>query len=165
MSVPNNNKMNRLKVIITACLLTASMLGLAQEKQINQTVKLIAVVNQANWCAVCKANGQRFVELINSYSSQGVSVYFNDLTNDTTTQASKKILEKEGLYDAVITIPRKGMGKMLKACRIIDDKKQTTLASGIVTFISPVSHRQLKQESIAATDIELKKIIDNLLAN
>jgi hypothetical protein len=165
MSVLNKNKMNRLKVLMAACLLTASMLGLAQEKQTKQTVKLIAVVNRANWCAVCKANGQRFGKVIDLYSSRGVSVYFNDLTNDTTTQGSKKLLEEEGLYDAVITIPRKGMGKMLKACRIIDDKKQTTLASGTVTFISPVSHKQLKQESIAASDIELKNIIDNLLAN
>ena len=157
--------MNRLKLMITATLLMATMFGLAQEKRTTETVHLIAVVNRADWCAVCKANEQRFGQLINSYVAQGVSVYFNDLTNDTTTGASKKLLEEEGLYDAVITIPRKRMGKLLKACRIIKDKKVTTVASGIVTFISPVTHRQLKQESIAVSDTELKKLIDHLLTN
>ena len=155
--------MNKLQVMIAAFLLTASTLGFAQEMHTNQTVKLIAVVNRANWCALCKANGQRFGELINSYASRGVAVYFNDLTNDATTQASKKELEEAGIYHAVTTVPRKGMGKMLKACRLIDDKKQTTLASGIVTFISPASLKQLRQESIATSNAKFISTIDNLL--
>ena len=61
----------------------------------------------------------------------------NDLTNDTTKAASKSALEKANVYDAVITIPIKGMGKMLKSCGLAKDKNQSTLPSGIVIFINP----------------------------
>lgn len=156
--------MNKLKTIFTTCFLVASLFGFSQE-QSKQSTKLIAVVNRANWCVVCKENGQRFGELINSYTSNGIMIYLNDLTNDSTTQASKKILQEANIYDAVITVPRKGLGKMLKSCGLAKDKKQTALASGIVIFINPATQKQLKQESIAIADIEMKQIINNLLNN
>lgn len=67
------------------------------------------------------------------------------------------------VYDAVITTPRKGMGKALKACRMIQDKKQSADVSGIVTFIDPITHKQLKQVSIATSDAEMTKTINKLL--
>ena len=107
--------------------------------------QLIAVVNRANWCTVCKENGQRFGELLMPYAARGVIIYINDLTNDTTKAVSKAALQKANIYEAVTTQPRKGMGKMLKSCGLVKDKKQSIEASGIVIFISPKTHKQLKR--------------------
>ena len=92
-----------------------------------------------------------------------MAVYTNDLTNPTTMAASEVELQRAGIYEAVTTIPRKGMGRMLKACGLVNDKKQLTDVSGIVTFIDPKTHRQVKQLSIASPDADMKATIDNLL--
>jgi hypothetical protein len=159
--------MKRLKTVIAILLMATSFVSNAQDSQDipkqPDNPKLIAVVNRANWCAVCKANGERFGALIMPYAAKGLNIYMNDLTNDTTKAASKLELEKANVYDAVITIPRKGMGKMLKSCGLAKDKKQSSLPSGIVTFINPQTHKQIKQLSIASTDEEMKTIIENLL--
>ncbi len=55
------------------------------------------------------------------------------------------------------------MGKMLKSCGLAKDKKQSSLPSGIVTFIHPKTHKQIKQLSIASTDEEMKTTIETLL--
>lgn len=125
--------------------------------------KLIAVVNRANWCGVCRANGPRFGALLVPYATQGVTIYTNDLTNSTTKAVSEAELQKANVYEAVTTVPRKGMGKMLKACGLLHDKKQLSDVSGIVTFIDPKTHKQLQQLSIASSDEELRSTIDNLL--
>ena len=159
--------MKRLKTFIAILLMATSFVSNAQDSQNipkqPDNPKLIAVVNRANWCAVCRANGERFGALIMPYTAKGLNIYMNDLTNDTTTAASKLELEKANVYDAVITIPRKGMGKMLKSCGLTKDKKQSSLPSGIVTFINPKTHKQIKQLSIASTDEEMKTTIENLL--
>jgi hypothetical protein len=159
--------MKRLKTVIAILIMVTSFVSNAQDNQgipkQSDNPKLIAVVNRANWCAVCRANGERFGALIMPYAAKGLKIYMNDLTNDTTKAASKLELEKANVYDAVITILRKGMGKMLKSCGLAKDKKQLSLPSGIVTFINPKTRKQIKQLSIASTDEEMKATIENLL--
>jgi hypothetical protein len=159
--------MKRLKTVIAILLIASSFVINAQDSQSilkqSDNPKLIAVVNRANWCAVCKANGERFKALIMPYAAKGLNVYTNDLTTDITKAASKSELEKANVYDAVITTPRKGMGKMLKSCGLANDKKQSSLPSGIITFINPKTYKQIKQLSIASTNEQLKTTIENLL--
>ncbi len=159
--------MNTLKLFIVLIGLTVPVAGYAQAQSgmspRPSNPRLIAVVNRANWCGVCRANGPRFGALLLPYAAQGVAIYTNDLTNPTTKAASETELQQAGVYEAVTTIPRKGMGKMLKACGLLHDKKQLTDVSGIVTFIDPKTHKQLKQLSIASPDAEMKATIDNLL--
>jgi hypothetical protein len=159
--------MKRLKTVITILLMATGFVSNAQHSNNISTQpdspKLIAVVNRANWCAVCRANGERFGALIMPYASKGLNIYINDLTNDATKAASKSALEKENIYDAVIAIPRKGMGKMLKSCGLAKDKKQSLQPAGIVTFINPKNHKQIKQLSIASTDEEMKSTIEKFL--
>jgi hypothetical protein len=124
---------------------------------------LIAVVNRANWCTICKANGERFGALIMPYTAKGINIYMNDLTNDSTKAASRFALQKANIYEAVTTLPRKGVGHLFKSCGLAKDKKLKTEASGIVIFINPKTHRQLKQLSIASSDEEMKSAIENLL--
>ena len=159
--------MKKLKSLFAILLMASSFVSNAQDNQgipkQSENPKLIAVVNRANWCAVCKANGQRFGELLMPYAAKGVTIYFNDLTDDTTKANSKLELEKASVYEAVTTTPRKGMGHLLKSCGLTKDKKVSIEASGIVTFINPKTHKQLKQLSISSTDEEMKSTIENLL--
>ena len=155
--------MKEVKSIIAIVLLATGLNSYAQTTEQSSNPKLIAVVNKANWCAVCKANAERFGAVLFSYAPKGVNIYLNDLTNEKTKEASKQELEKANVYGAVCTIPRKGMGKALKACGLVKDKKQTSDIAGIVTFIDAKTHKQIKQVSITESDEEMKKIIDNLL--
>ncbi|MFP5041061.1 hypothetical protein [Parasediminibacterium sp. JCM 36343] len=128
-----------------------------------ESPKLIAVVNSANWCMVCKDNAQRFEAVLMPYAVKGVKIYINDLSNDTTKPASKTELENANIYKAVTTVARKGMGKMLQSCGLVKGKKQSSEVSGIVTFVSPITHKMLKQLSISVSDDEMKTTIDSLL--
>jgi hypothetical protein len=159
--------MKKVKSMLVILLMATSFMSNAQDNRSmpkqSDNPKLIAVVNRANWCAICKENGQRFAELLMPYTAQGVNVYVNDLTNDTTKAASKSELQKVNVYEAVTTTPRKGMGHLLKSCGLAKDKKLATEATGIVTFINPKTHKQLKQLSITNSDEEMKATIETLL--
>jgi hypothetical protein len=155
--------MKKVKLMIVALMMTTGFGSFAQMPENSTNPKLIAVVNRANWCGICKANAERFSKVLMPYSVKGVNIYLNDLTNKTTKEASRQELEKANVYETVNTIPRKGMGKALKACHLVKDKKQTQDVAGIVTFIDPVSHKQLKQVSISVSDEEMNSIITKLL--
>ena len=155
--------MKKVKLMLVALMMTTGFGSFAQMPENSTNPKLIAVVNRANWCGVCKANAERFSKVLMPYSAKGVNIYLNDLTNETTKLASKQELENANVYKTVCTIPRKGMGKALKACHLVKDKKQTEDVAGIVTFIDPVSHKQLKQVSISLSDAEMNTIITKLL--
>lgn len=159
--------MKKLKTVFAILLMATSFVGKAQDQpsmpKHSENPKLIAVINRANWCRICKENGQRFGALIMPYTVAGVNIYVNDLTDETTKASSKVELEKADVYEAATTIPRKGMGRMLKSCGLAKDKKMSTDVSGIVTFVNPKTHKLMKQLSIASTDEEMKSTIDNLL--
>ncbi|MBF2709475.1 hypothetical protein [Flavobacterium soyangense] len=155
--------MKKLRVIMATLLLATSFGSIAQTIPHSENPKLIAVVNTAKWCGVCKANAARFSAVLMPYAAKGVNIYMNDITDETTKEASKKELEKANVYVAVSTIPRKGMGKMLKSCGLVSDKKQIQDVSGIVTFINPKTHKQVKQLSIAASDEVMTATINSLL--
>jgi hypothetical protein len=151
--------MRKVKFLIAIFLFAASFVANAQ----NKNSKLIAVVNRANWCMVCKANGERFGATLMPYAAKGVTILMNNLTNETTIASSNTALKNAGVYKAVYSVKRKGMGKMLQSCGLAKDRTSKSLPSGIVTFINPATHKQLKQVSIAISDEEMKTTIDNLL--
>jgi len=125
-------------------------------------IKVIAVVNRANWCAVCKANGERFGNNIMPYATKGLAIVMNDLTNETTIAKSKDDLKKSSVYKQIYKTNRKGVGRMMQVCGIVHGKEKT-MASGIVTFIDAKTLKVLSETSIAITDVEMKTIIENLL--
>jgi hypothetical protein len=158
--------MKKLTTMFAIILLATNFAAHAQDATIqkgNPNSKIIAVVNRANWCRVCQANGQRFGELLMPYASKGVTIYMNDLTDSASTASSKASLETAGIYKAVTKVKRKGMGKMMESCGIKKTKHSKSMATGIVTFVNATNHKQIKQVSIAITDEEMKTIIDNLL--
>ena len=155
--------MKKIKLIMTTAVLAISFISNAQLPEHSANPTLIAVVNSASWCTICKVNAARFGAVLMPYAAKGVNIFMNDITNETTKAASKQDLEKAEVYAAVTTIPRKGMGKMLKACGLVKDRKQTQEVSGIVTFINPKTHKQVKQLSIAEPDEVMIKTINSLL--
>jgi hypothetical protein len=60
--------MNHVKLIAVIFLMAIGFCCYAQEtSSIQPTIaetKLIAVVNSANWCGVCKVNGERFRNIV-----------------------------------------------------------------------------------------------------
>ena len=104
-------------------------------------MKIIAVVNKASWCPVCKAHGQNAGMIMMPYMKQGLAILMNDLSDDQTKASSKKSLTSAGVYHAV-----KGV-------------KET----GVVIFVDGKTHKKLGQTSIAISDDDLKKEIEKYL--
>jgi hypothetical protein len=158
--------MKNLKLITALFLMAMSFVSYGQETSSTQSttdeIKVIAVVNKANWCAVCKANGERFGNNIMPYATKGLTIVMNDLTNETTIAKSKADLKKSSLYKQIYKTNRKGVGRMMQVCGIVHGKEKT-MASGIVTFIDAKTLKVLSESSIAITDAEMKTIIENLL--
>lgn len=158
--------MSILKSISALVLMAMSFMSYGQEAKSTQSTtvqtKIIAVVNQANWCGVCKANGERFGSNIKPYVTKGLTVVMNDLTDESTIAKSKSELEKSSIYKAIYKTNRKGVGRMMQVCGFVHGKEKT-MASGIVTFIDAKTLNVLSEKSIAITDLEMKTIIDNLL--
>ena len=124
---------------------------------------LIAVVNRASWCQVCKANGDRAGAVLMSYTDKGLRVFINDLTDTASVKASEAALRKAHLYDAVYTSPRKGLALIMQHCGLLKSNGQRPVPTGIITFIDPRSHKRLKQVSIAIPDKEMKADIETML--
>ena len=143
--------------------LMASFAAASAQESTSTATQLIAVVNRADWCTVCRANGDRFAAVLMPYATRGVSIYINDLSNDSTTATSAAELQKQHIYQAVYAGRRKAAGRLLQSCGLVKPKTQSFIASGLVSFIDPVTHNQLQQTSIAVTNDAMKAIIDNLL--
>jgi hypothetical protein len=158
--------MKNLKLIPALFLMAMSFMSYGQETSATQSTavetKIIAVVNRANWCGVCKANGERFGNNIMPYASKGLAIVMNDMTDETTIAKSKSDLKKSDLYKQIYKTNRKGVGRMMQVCGIVHGKDKS-MASGIVTFIDAKTLKVLSETSIAITDSEIKTIIDNLL--
>lgn len=146
--------------------MAVSFLSYGQQTKGNQSTavetKIIAVVNKANWCSVCKANGERFQNNIMPYTTKGVAIVINDMTDKNTIEQSKENLKKSSLYKQIYKTNRKGVGRMLQSCGLVDGKNKS-MVTGIVTFIDAKTLKVVNETSIAATDAEIKTIIDNLL--
>jgi hypothetical protein len=64
--------------------------------------KVIAVINRADWCPVCKANGPRVMqEVMPACKDMKVKFVMNDLTDKKTMVQSKAALQKDDVYKAV----------------------------------------------------------------
>jgi hypothetical protein len=134
--------MKKVTTIALLVMLFWTVKSSAQMPQMDMSkAKIIAVVNKASWCPVCKAHGQNAGMIMMPYMQQGLAVLMNDLTDDQSKSAAKKELTKAGVYPAV-----KGV-------------KET----GIVIFVDAKTHKKLGQTSIAISDDDLKKEIEKYL--
>lgn len=129
--------MKTTKTFLLAFFLLASFNLLAQSNS-----KIIAVVNKADWCPVCEANGERMMkEVFPSYQEPRATIISNDITDEKTIAASKKDLEKLEVY------------------HLVEKEKRT----GLITLIDPKSKKVLGTISVAKPTDEIKKFIDKAI--
>lgn len=128
-----------IKVLMAAFFLLAGANLFAQSNS-----KIIAVVNKADWCSTCQKNGERVMSnVLSKYEEPQVTIGINDLTNDETKAASKKALEKLGVY------------------ALIANEKKT----GLVTFIDVKTKKIVGTISVAKSDEEIKDAFDKAIKN
>lgn len=72
--------------------------------------RVIAVVNQADWCPTCKKNGMRAMEAFKA-NNKDMAIQFvaNDVTNEATKKKSAEELKKYGLDKAIEAYPGTGV--------------------------------------------------------
>lgn len=129
-------KLTRVFFSLLAVLLATSLLALAKPAP-----KVIAVINKAEWCAVCKANGMKLMKLMPAYADKAVEFVPNDLTNADTKAASEKELKKLGVAEAVAPL------KM----------------TGLIALVDAKTHKLLKTVSLAEPDAKLEEAINSTL--
>lgn len=78
--------------------------------------KVVAVINRADWCHVCQANGEKMMkEVMPVFKNSGIRFIMNDLTNDATTEKSKELLKESKVYEAVKTNTYTGLVLLVDA--------------------------------------------------
>jgi hypothetical protein len=72
--------------------------------------KVYAVINRADWCPVCRANGAKVAnEVIPSCKNLNVKFLSNDLTNEKTVATSLAELKKNNVLNSVKEIKSTGL--------------------------------------------------------
>lgn len=121
------------KSILILVAIVTTIIGLSAFKSAND-VKVIAVVNKANWCSVCVANGSRAVAAFTENNKNGeVQFIFNDVTDAATTKASLIELKKAGL----------------------DKAMENYKATGVCYFFDAKTKKPITQVTVANSDKEL----------
>ncbi len=154
--------MKKLKLMSALFLMAMSFVSFGQETGGNNQSKIIAVINRANWCTVCKLNGERFGATIMPYTAKGLAIIMNDLTDDASIARSKTELKNHSVYKQIYETKRKGVGRAMQVCGMVHGKGKS-MVSGIVTFIDAKTLKVLSEKSIAITDEEMKTTINELL--
>ena len=97
--------------ILFSILLFSAVTGSTQNSK-----KVIAVINKADWCHVCQANGEKIMkEVIPVFNESSVQFLMNDLTSDATKADSKMGLDKIKVYEAVKKIKETGLLLLIDA--------------------------------------------------
>ena len=96
--------------------------------------KVIAIVNKADWCSICKAYAGRTVE---TFTENNKDNYFqfivNDITNDATKKSSKPSITAVGLEKTL----------------------EGSLAAGVLSFYDAKSKKLLAQVTVANSPEEI----------
>ena len=100
--------------------------------------KIIAVVNQADWCSVCKANGQRAMGAFMENNKEGtISLVVNDVTSAETTNKSAAGLSTNGLTEAM----------------------KNYKATGVVYFFDAKTKKPITQVTVANSNEEIAYVM------
>jgi thiol-disulfide isomerase/thioredoxin len=122
---------------ITSVLLLAAFLLSTLAVNAQESRKLIAVINKADWCAVCQATGEKMMkEVMPVFNESNVEFVMNDLTNDATKAESKMGLDKVNAYDAVkkisstgwLLLVDAGTGKLLDKISVVEPSEKLVMA-------------------------------------
>jgi len=108
----------------------------------NLNAQVVAVVNQADWCPTCKANGPRVSkEVLTTFGSDQITLIENDLSNKKTKEESK------------LKLAAIGLAEQLKG-------NKTT---GIIILFDPKTKKEIGRISVAKSNDEIKTLIIGLI--
>lgn len=83
-------------------ILGSSVFFTANAQTKSGTPKVYAVINRADWCPACQANGSKVMnEVMPACKSLNVKFVANDLTNEQTIAKSTAELKKNKLFNSV----------------------------------------------------------------
>jgi thiol-disulfide isomerase/thioredoxin len=118
-------------ILVFSLLVTVSAFG-------QSAPKVIAVINKADWCSVCKANGDRAMAAFTKNNTDGAIAFVgNNVTDDTSEKKSAEELKKYGL-DKVI---------------------QKYTGTGVAYFFNPTTKTLLTEISLAEPDNKLAEAL------
>jgi hypothetical protein len=96
--------------------------------------KVVAIVNSADWCSVCEANGERAMATFMKNNKDGAILFVsNNLTNDQTKKKS---------------------AVALKSCDMEETAKKVQ-GTGLVSFYNPKTKALIGQVSVSEPDNKL----------
>jgi ribosomal protein L37AE/L43A len=102
------------------------------------TPKVYAVINKAEWCPVCQANGAKVMnEVIPACKNLNVKFVANNLTNEQTIAKSTLELKKNKVFNAV----------------------KETKSTGLILLVDAKTKKVIKQISVTAPAEEIIKEI------
>lgn len=100
--------------------------------------KVYVVINKADWCPVCQANGPRIMsEVMPACKDLNVKFVANDLTNEQTIATSTEALKKNKVFNAV----------------------KETNSTGVILLVDAETKKVIKQISVARSTEEIVKEI------
>jgi thiol-disulfide isomerase/thioredoxin len=107
------------------------------------TPKVVVVINRADWCPTCKANGPRVEkDIVAAYAgNENIVFVVNDLTSDATKATSKTTLEANGVYEAVSSIK----------------------STGLIILVDVVTKKVIEQVAVAKSTEKIKKEIEKAI--
>lgn len=120
------------QVVLLIAILVSANISYAQDSR-----KVIAVINKADWCPVCQANGEKMMkEVMPVFSESMVQFIMNDLTSESTKADSKMKLEEAKVYAAVKKINSTGWmllidaetGKLLEKISVAEPAEKLLMA-------------------------------------
>lgn len=133
------------KVVIQSMLLAfiavigSSVLFSAKAQTKAASPKVYAVINKADWCPACQANGGKVMnEVIPACMNLKVKFVPNDLTNEQTIATSTAELKKVKVYNAVKDIKTTGLILLVdaKTKKVIKQISVTKPAEEIIKEIT-----------------------------
>jgi hypothetical protein len=100
--------------------------------------KVYVVINKANWCPVCQANGARVMkDVLPACKNLKVKFLANDLTDAATIAKSTAELKKNNIYNSV----------------------KETKSTGVILLVDAKTKKIIKQISVAKPSEEIIKEI------
>lgn len=119
-------------------LVNATFAFSANAQQKTSSPKVYAVINRADWCPVCQANGPRVMsEVMPACKTLSVAFIPNDLTDETTITKSTAQLQSKKIFDAV----------------------KDTKATGVILLIDAKTKKLIKKISVASSTNDIVKEI------
>ncbi len=124
-------------VLILSLVAFISLTGKTQTQ-----AKLIAVVNEAEWCGTCQKHGERAMSVLTENNPDGKVLFImNNVTNDETKKNSEEKLKEYGL----------------------DEKMNDHKATGVAYFFNAENNLLVNRISLSRKDQELIEAIQTAI--